>query len=88
MVKITLDVDGMACGMCEAHVNNAVRNAFAVKKVTSSHTKGKTEILYEQPLEEEKLKSVIEATGYKVTAVRSEVYEKKGFSLFRKQKVQ
>lgn len=88
MVKITLDVDGMACGMCEAHVNNAVRNAFAVKKVTSSHTKGKTEILSEQPLEEEKLKSVIEATGYKVTAVQSEVYEKKGFSLFRKQKVQ
>lgn len=30
MVKITLDIDGMACGMCEAHVNNAVRNAFAV----------------------------------------------------------
>lgn len=77
MVKITLDIDGMACGMCEAHVNNAVRNAFAVKKVTSSHTKGKTEILSEQPLEEEKLKSVIEATGYKVTVVRSEVYEKK-----------
>ena len=88
MVKTVLTIDGMACGMCEAHVNNAVRNAFAVKKVTSSHTKGKTEILSEQPLEEEKLKSVIEATGYKVTAVRSEVYEKKGFSLFRKQKVQ
>ena len=30
MVKITLDIDGMACGMCEAHVNNALRNAFAV----------------------------------------------------------
>ena len=25
MYKITLDVDGMACGMCEAHVNDAVR---------------------------------------------------------------
>lgn len=84
MVKITLDVDGMVCGMCEAHVNDAIRKAFAVKKVTSSHAKGKTEILSEQPLDEEKLKAAIEATGYKVAAVRTEPYEKKGFFLFRK----
>ena len=42
MVKITLDIDGMACGMCEAHINDAVRKAFAVKKVSSSYTKKKT----------------------------------------------
>ena len=84
MVKITLDVDGMACGMCEAHVNDAIRRSFAVKKVTSSHAKGKTEILSEQILDEEKLKAAVEATGYRVTAVRTEPYEKKGFSLFRK----
>ena len=53
MVKITLEVEGMACGMCEAHVNDAIRKAFPVKKVTSSHTKGKTEILAENPLEED-----------------------------------
>ena len=40
MVKITLDIEGMACGMCEAHVNDAVRRVFPVKKVTSSHSKG------------------------------------------------
>lgn len=45
MVKTVLKIDGMACRMCEAHVNDAVRKAFAVKKVTSSHTKGRTEIL-------------------------------------------
>ena len=27
MVKITLEVEGMACGMCEAHVNDAIRKA-------------------------------------------------------------
>ena len=32
MVKMILDVDGMACGMCEAHVNDAVRKGFQVKK--------------------------------------------------------
>ncbi len=32
MVRITLGIDGMACGMCEAHINEAVRNAFREKK--------------------------------------------------------
>ena len=84
MVKITLEIEGMACGMCESHINDAVRKAFAVKKVCSSHTKGRTEILAESPLEEEKLKAAIEATGYTVRSIRTEAYEKKGFSLFRK----
>ena len=44
MIKITLQVDGMQCGMCEAHVNDAIRRAFPVKKVTSSHSKGQTVI--------------------------------------------
>ena len=32
MVQMTLKVDGMACGMCEAHINDAIRSHFAVKK--------------------------------------------------------
>ena len=28
MVKITVGIEGMACDMCEAHINEAVRNAF------------------------------------------------------------
>ena len=39
MVKITLEVEGMACGMCEAHVNDAIRKAFPVKKVTPHQRK-------------------------------------------------
>lgn len=84
MVKITLDIEGMACGMCESHINEAVRKAFAVKKVTSSHTKGKTEIIAETEPGEAELRKVIGATGYTVTAVRVEPYEKKGFSFFKK----
>ncbi|MBQ7433839.1 MAG: heavy-metal-associated domain-containing protein [Lachnospiraceae bacterium] len=84
MVKMTLDVDGMMCGMCEAHVNDAIRKVFEVKKVTSSHSKGQTEIIAEEPLDEEKLKEAIDSTGYKVLGVKTEPYEKKGFSLFRK----
>mgnify|MGYP002593470809 CR=1 FL=1 len=40
MLKITLGVDGMMCGMCESHVNEVVRKTAQVEKVTSSHTKG------------------------------------------------
>ena len=84
MVKIILEVDGMACGMCETHVNDAVRRVFPVKKVTSSHAKGRTEILAEQPLDEEQLKAAVSAAGYTVKAVQTEPYGKKGFSLFHK----
>ena len=85
MIKTTVKVDGMMCGMCESHVNDAVRNAIEVKKVSSSHKKGTTEILTEQPVDEEKVKAAIEATGYKVLGITTgEVEEKKGFSLFHK----
>ena len=47
MYQITLGIDGMMCGMCESHINDAVRNAFPVKKVSSSHGKGQTVILSE-----------------------------------------
>ena len=41
MKKITVKIDGMACGMCEAHVNDCIRANFAVKKVTSSFKRAK-----------------------------------------------
>lgn len=78
MKKITLGIDGMMCGMCESHVNDAVRKAFPVKKVSSSHGKGETVILTEQNIPEDALRAAVEATGYHVTAFRSEPYEKKG----------
>lgn len=82
MVKMTLNVEGMACQMCETHINDAVRRDFKVKKVTSSHRKNTTEIIAEEALDEETLKAVIDATGYRVTGIKTEPYEKKGFSLF------
>ena len=40
MVKTVLKVDGMMCGMCEAHMNDLIRKNFKVKKVTSSAKDG------------------------------------------------
>ncbi len=84
MIKTVLKIDGMMCGMCEAHMNDAVRNAFKVKKVNSSHSKGETEIISENALDEAMLRETVEKTGYKLLDISSEPYEKKGFSLFGK----
>lgn len=68
----------MACGMCEAHINEAVRSAFPVKKVTSSHTKKETIILAEKEIPEQELRKVVAEAGYDVMSVNRERYEKKG----------
>ena len=78
MVKTIVRIDGMMCGMCEAHMSEAFRNNFKVKKVTSSRTKGETEIVSDTPLDAEKIKKVVDETGYTFVSVSSEEIEKKG----------
>ena len=78
MMKYTVGVEGMACGMCEAHVNDAVRKTFPVEKVTSSHSKKQTVLVTQEPIDEVRLREVINATGYTVQSVNSEPYEKRG----------
>ena len=78
MTKTTLKIDGMMCGMCESHMNDAIRKAFKVKKVTSSHTKGETVIISENPVDEEAVRKAIAPTGYSLEGIISESYEKKG----------
>jgi len=78
MIKTVVGIDGMMCGMCEAHINEAVRKAFQVKKVSSSHRKGETVILSEEAPDPEKLRDVIAQTGYTPRGISSEPYEKKG----------
>ncbi|MDE7076510.1 MAG: cation transporter, partial [Clostridia bacterium] len=33
MIELTIEVEGMKCGMCESHVNDVVRRVSGVKKV-------------------------------------------------------
>lgn len=78
MVKTTLEIEGMFCGMCESHINDTIRRQFAVKKVSSSRSKGLTEIISENTPDEEALKRAISETGYTVLSVKTEEYVKKG----------
>jgi copper chaperone CopZ len=54
----------MMCGMCESHINDAIRNSFTVKKVKASKRKKEAVIVSEEEIDEKKMKEVIEATGY------------------------
>ncbi|MCD8325910.1 MAG: ATPase P [Lachnospiraceae bacterium] len=86
MNKITLKIDGMQCGMCEAHVNDAIRKACGEKvKVSSSHTSGTAEIILDGTPDIARIKSAVKADGYKVLDVNVEPYEKKkGLPFFKK----
>ena len=78
MIETIVKVDGMMCGMCESHINDAVRSHFQVKKVSSSHSKGQTVIRSQEALDQEQLRQVIDATGYKVLDVVFRPVEKRG----------
>lgn len=84
MFKYVLGIDGMMCGHCEAHMNDAIRNNFSVKKVESSHAKKQCEIIADE-LDEEALKKVVADTGYTLLSIEKTPYEKKGlFSKLKK----
>ena len=78
MIETIVQVDGMMCGMCESHINDAIRSHFQVKKVSSSHTKGQTVIQSQEPLDREQLVRVINDTGYQAGEVVSRPLEKRG----------
>ena len=85
MIETILKIDGMACGMCESHINDVVRRTCNVKKVTSSHSRGETVVLSEQPLDEAALQAAIRETGYELKGMTANPYEKKGlFGAFKR----
>ena len=75
MVKIILGVEGMKCGMCETHVNDVVRKVGGIKKVKSSHSKNRTEIIAEDGADIEQIKAAIASQGYNVTSETVEQYK-------------
>lgn len=82
MVKTVLKIDGMMCGMCEAHMNDLIRKNFKVKKVTSSAKDGETVIFSDAELDIPWAKKQIKDIGYEMVDYISEPYEKKGLFHF------
>lgn len=49
--EIAIPVEGMKCGICEAHVNDIIRKNFDVKSVKASARKNNVFIKYENDLD-------------------------------------
>lgn len=81
-----IEIKGMRCGMCESHINNVIRKNFNVKSVKSSHIKNETVIISKEPLDEAKIKEVVDSTGYIFVNIKSEEREHQSFfkRLFKK----
>ena len=80
MIKTTLKIEGMMCGMCEAHICDAIRKAVpSARKVSASRGKGEATFLTEEAPEGVALRAAIDATGYKCLGVEYAPCERKGW---------
>ncbi len=78
MFKTTMKIDGMMCGMCEAHVCGAIRKAVpSAQKVTASRSKKEASFLTEDAVDNNCLKAAVDAAGYTCLGMESVPYEKK-----------
>lgn len=85
MIKTTLKIDGMMCGMCEAHMNELIRSNFKVKKVSSSAKDGETVIISEDALDIPWAKNKIKEIGYELGLLREQSHmRRKVFPLWKK----
>ena len=64
MIKVYLDVEGMRCSMCEAHVNDIVRKTSKVKKVKASYKKKEVLIIMEDDKNINNIINAINSSGY------------------------
>ena len=64
MIKTTMKIDGMMCGMCEAHICDAIRKAVPeAKKVTASKSKKQASFLTDKAVANDFLQAAINATA-------------------------
>lgn len=82
MIKTTIGIAGMMCGMCESHINDVIRREFKVKKVSSSHTKGIAEIISENEIDEEKIKKQLLIPAMMLQALNQSLMKKERYFFF------
>ena len=68
-----LKVEGMKCGMCEAHVNDLIRKEYInARKVKSNHKKNLTKFCIKESINEDELRMKVENLGYRVKEIKVE----------------
>ena len=77
MYKYTIKINGMKCQHCEAHMDEALKAKYNVKKVKSSHEENQTILITEDEVNENELKDIVTETGYRFVSMTKEPYKKK-----------
>ncbi|MCR5254810.1 MAG: heavy-metal-associated domain-containing protein [Acetatifactor sp.] len=75
MSEIRLNVGGMMCGMCEAHVKDAIRKLYPdAKNIRANHAKNEASFLLKEQLPEviirHELEKTLSETGYELTGLK------------------
>ena len=79
MIKTTVKIEGMSCGMCEAHICDTIWKVIPkAKKVVASRKSREASILTEEEIDSDALRKAIDATGYTFVSCESVPYEKRG----------
>jgi len=71
-MKKILNVEGMMCSHCEATVKKALEAVDGVESASADHEKNTAVAVLSKPVDDEILKSAVEAKDYKVTGVHAE----------------
>ena len=79
MKKTIVRIDGMMCGMCEAHICDVIRKTFSdAKKVCASRKKGEASFLTEKEPDKGLLEDAVTSMGYTYISSETVEYKKKG----------
>ena len=68
MNKYILGIDGMGCGMCEIHVEEAIKKNMKIKKANASHIKNRLVVFSEEGFTLDDFKNALDPTGYRITS--------------------
>ena len=64
----TLDIEGMMCAHCQAHVQKALEGVAGVTQVAVSLEENKATVTSDAAVQEQALIDAVAESGYKVTA--------------------
>ena len=70
MANTTLEIKGMMCPHCEAHVRKALGEMDGVTVISVSHEAANAVVETAAPVSEETFRAVITAAGYELTGIR------------------
>ena len=65
----TLNITGMMCGHCEAHVKKALEAVAGVTEAVASHEKGTAVVTLSQDVSNDVLTAAVKDAGYEVTGI-------------------